>query len=92
MSQAALVALVAGAIAAGYLLVGAFFLRFWTRTRDRLFLGFAIAFAVMAVGQVLPVIFGIPRESQGGVYLLRLAAFVLILLAIIRKNLGGRRT
>lgn len=90
MSREVLVALVAGGIAVGYLIVGAFFLRFWSRTRDSLFAIFALAFALMAIGQVLPVVFGIPQESQSGVYLLRLAAFVLIIVAIVRKNLSGR--
>lgn len=90
MSHDLLVALVAGGIAVGYLIVGTFFLRFWSRTRDGLFAAFALAFALMAIGQVLPVIFGIPREAQSGVYLLRLAAFLLIIAAIVRKNLSGR--
>lgn len=89
MSHDALVALVAGCIATGYLAVGAFFLRFWSRTRDSLFLSFSIAFVLMALVQVLPVIFGIPRESQSGIYLIRLAAFLLIIVAVVRKNISG---
>lgn len=91
MTHATLVALVAGAIGTGYMIVGAFFLRFWSRTRETLFFCFAVAFALMAAAQVLPVILGIPKESQEGVYLLRLAAFVLIIVAVILKNVGGKR-
>lgn len=76
-----------GAIAAGYFVAAAFFLRFWARTRDGLFLAFAGAFGLMAANQSLPILLGIPREEQSGVYLLRLAAFVLIILAVLRKNL-----
>ncbi len=84
-------ALVAGALAAGLSMCGVFLWLFWRRTRDGLFLAFAFAFWLMAANQVAPVILGLPRESQGGVYLLRLAAFVLILLAILNKNLRGDR-
>ncbi|HYG28153.1 MAG TPA: DUF5985 family protein [Caulobacteraceae bacterium] len=81
---------VVGMVTAGYVLAGIFFLNFWRRTRDSLFLVFALAFWLMALNQALPVLLGIPREEQGGIYLLRLAAFVLIIAAILRKNMAGR--
>jgi hypothetical protein len=83
-------AFVVGLVTAGYAVAGVFFLNFWRRTRDGLFLVFALAFWLMALNQALPVILGIPREEQGGIYLLRLAAFILIIAAILRKNLSGR--
>lgn len=79
--------LVAGALAAGFLVLAAFFLRFWGRTRDGLFLAFSAAFALMALNQALPVILGIPQEERGGIYLIRLAAFLLIIVAVVGKNL-----
>jgi hypothetical protein len=79
--------LVAGALGAGFLIAGLFFLRFWGRTRESLFLAFAGAFALMALVQVLPVLLGIPQEERGGIYLIRLAAFVLIIVAVLAKNL-----
>ena len=82
---------VGGLVTAGYLVVGLFFLKFWRRNRDGLFLAFACAFGLMAANSAVPVIFDIPSESQGKVYLLRLAAFTLIILAVLRKNLGPRR-
>ncbi|HYF23318.1 MAG TPA: DUF5985 family protein [Caulobacteraceae bacterium] len=81
---------VGGLIAMGYAVAGVFFLRFWSRTRDGLFLAFAVAFWLMALNQALVVILNIPREEQSWIYLLRLAAFVLIIFAILKKNLGGR--
>jgi hypothetical protein len=78
----------AGALTAGYLVAGLFFLKFWRRSRDGLFAAFAAAFALMAINQAVPVLFGIPDEAVGGVYLLRLAAFLLIIGAILRKNLA----
>lgn len=79
--------LVAGGLATGFLVLAAFFLRFWGRTRDGLFLAFSAAFALMAVNQALPVVLGIPQEERGGIYLIRLAAFLLIIVAVVGKNL-----
>lgn len=85
-----LVPFVAGALTLGWLATGLFFLKFWRRTGDGLFLAFAVAFALLAANQAVPVLFGIASEDQGYVYLLRLAAFLLIILAVLRKNLGRR--
>jgi hypothetical protein len=85
-----LAAFAGGALTLGFLIVGLFFLRFWRRTRDGLFLAFALAFALLATNQAVPVLAGIPSENQGYVYLLRLAAFVLIIAAVLRKNIGRR--
>ena len=79
--------LVAGGLAVGFLVLAAFFLRFWGRTRERLFLAFSAAFALMALNQSLPVILNIPQEERGGIYLIRLAAFLLIIVAVVGKNL-----
>jgi hypothetical protein len=79
-----------GMLTSAYLIAGLFFLKFWRRTGDGLFLAFAAAFALMAVNQAVPVIFGIPDEALGGVYLLRLAAFLLIIWAILRKNMARK--
>ena len=63
-----------------------FFLRFWRRTRDELFLAFALAFALLGAGQALLALANIPTEETASIYLIRLAAFALILIAIVRKN------
>jgi len=78
-----------GAVTFGFLLAGLFFLRFWRKTRDQLFLAFALAFWLMGLAQGLLALANIPVEERSWVYLLRLAAFALILAAIARKN---RRT
>ena len=82
-----LAAFLGGALVVGYLTAGLFFLRFWRQTGDRLFAAFAAAFALLAINQAVPVLFGIPSESQGYVYLFRLAGFALIIWAILRKNM-----
>ena len=78
----------AGAITLGYAVVGVFFLRFWRRTRDGLFAAFAGAFWLMAVNSFLVEFLNLPREHVGWVYLLRLAAFALIIVAIVNKNMS----
>jgi hypothetical protein len=82
---------VSGAITLGYLIAGLFFLRFWRRTRDLLFLVFAFAFWLLASNQALVALAGVPREEQSWIYLLRLAGFTLIIVAIVLKNLRPQR-
>lgn len=84
-------AFVGGLIAGGYFTVGLFFLRFWSRTRDRLFAAFATAFWLMSLSQGASVLLGLPEEDRSGVYLLRLAAFGLIIAAVLAKNVRARR-
>lgn len=75
-----------GAIAFGFLVSGLFFLRFWKRTEDGLFLVFAIAFVLLGLGQAVQALANIPQEEREYIFLVRLAAFTLILVAIFRKN------
>lgn len=79
-----------GALAAGYLIAGAFFLRFWTRTRERLLLIFALAFWMLALSQTLLGVLDLEREEQSWLYLIRLAAFTLIIAGIVLVNLKKR--
>lgn len=81
---------VAGAVTMGYVIAGLFFLKFWSRTRDTLFAVFAGAFWLLALNQALAALAGVPREDLSWIYLLRLLAFVLIIAAIVGKNLGQR--
>jgi peptidoglycan/LPS O-acetylase OafA/YrhL len=81
-------AFTAGLLTAGYLISALFFLRFWRRTHDALFGSFTLAFLLMAVTQALPLLLSVPNEQQAWIYLFRLAAFLLIIAAIVRKNLG----
>lgn len=75
-----------GAVAFGFFVCGLFFLRYWSRSRDQLFLAFALAFALLGSQQAILALANIPTEERGAVYLFRLAAFLLILMAIYRKN------
>lgn len=74
-----------GALTAASVTIGLFFLRFWRDTGDRLFVLFALAFWLLALSWLgLEVL----NRSEGStsVYILRLAAFLLIILAIAEKN------
>lgn len=80
----------AGMITMGFLLASLFFLRFWRRTGDTLFIAFSIAFLLFAMHQGLVSLAGIPREERSLLYLLRLAGFGLIIFAIVAKNISGK--
>lgn len=90
MNPANLALFGSGLIAMGFLTAALFFLKFWRQTRDGLFLAFALAFVLMAANQSLPYLLEVPREEQSPFYLLRLAAFLLIIVAIVRKNMSRR--
>lgn len=79
----------AGAVALGFGVCALFFLNYWKRTLDELFLAFAVAFLLLGLGQTVLALADIPTEERGSLYLLRLAAFLLILIAIWRKNRRG---
>jgi hypothetical protein len=73
-----------GATMMGWFVSGLFFFRFWKKSRDRLFLMFAIAFFVLGINRV-----GLTfsdEEFRPFLYGIRLVAFVIILVAIIDKN------
>jgi hypothetical protein len=86
-NSSSILQLIPGAIVMGYAVAGLFFLRFWRQTRDRLFLIFAISFWLLGA-QRLALALTAPTVETTGLYLLRLLAFLLILLAIVDKNRG----
>ncbi len=75
----------AGANAMAFGLAGLFFLRFWTRSRDRLFLAFAGAFWLLTL-QVCTALIDLPDEPWTWTYLFRVAAYLLIIVAVLAKN------
>jgi hypothetical protein len=81
-----LYAFAAGAVSFGFLVIGLFFLRFWSRLRDPLFFWFGLAFWLLGASQAVLALSNIPFEERSTVYLIRLAAFALILFAVFRKN------
>jgi len=77
-----------GAVTLGFLVAAGFFARFWRKTADRLFLAFAVAFVLLALNQMLAQWIGAADERVGYTYLLRVLGFVIILGAIVDKNLA----
>lgn len=78
--------LISGMMTAGYLVVGLHFLKFHRRSADRLFLLFAIAFLLLAAQRAA--LTGLAHLEAAAVYLyvMRLVAFVIIIVAIVDKN------
>ena len=77
---------VSGMLVAGYAVAALFFLKFWRQTRDRLFGWFAAAFVLLMVQRI-----ALAAAVGSGVdplwyYVIRLVAFLLIIVAIVQKN------
>ncbi len=79
-----------GLVTAGFLIAALFFFRFWKRTGDSLFVFFGISFLLFAAGQATAVFWGAPQDDKVWVFLLRLAGFILLLVAIVGKNRQSR--
>ncbi|HEV7800106.1 MAG TPA: DUF5985 family protein [Burkholderiales bacterium] len=80
-----------GAVTLAYVVATLYFVHFWRRTSDRLFLAFALAFALLALNQVTVFTLGVDDERYNYAYILRVLGFVLILVAIIDKNVFAIR-
>lgn len=76
------VAFLSGCVVTAYAIIALYFFRFWRESRDVLFGCFAAAFVLLAVGRALT---GSVHPAEI-VYVIRLVAFVLILIAIVIKN------
>ncbi|MBN8421062.1 MAG: hypothetical protein J0L73_19245 [Verrucomicrobia bacterium] len=75
-----------GAATISLLVIAWFFLRFWKRTRDRLFLYFSAAFTILMTERIVRAVMVVDNEWAPYVYLMRLAAFVTIIAAVVDKN------
>ena len=80
-----------GVIATSSLTAGVFFLKFWRRTADSLFLSFAIAFLIEGLNRTAFMFTANPNEGSPWIYVVRLLAFLIILAAILRKNYAERK-
>jgi hypothetical protein len=78
----------AGMITMGMLVCAAFFFRFWQRSKDSLFLAFSLAFVLLSLSHALTALLQIPLEERSWLYLLRLAAYALLIFAILHKNVA----
>lgn len=80
-----------GMLALSSWVAGLFFLRFWASSRDRFFLFLGVAFGVLGLNWTgLAVVSGMP-ETRHYSFILRLLAFLFIIVGIIDKNRRARR-
>jgi hypothetical protein len=82
---------VPGLLTMGFLVAAVFFVKFWARTRDPLFIAFAIAFALFSAEQALLAEARVAREEETWFYLLRLCGFLIIIAGIVLKNRRSER-
>jgi hypothetical protein len=75
-----------GVIVSASLVAAAFFIKFWRRTRDPLFLGFGAAFLIEGGNRVCFLFLDAPDEGHPLLYGIRLVSYLLILAAIVQKN------
>jgi hypothetical protein len=70
----------------GFLLAGVFFLRFWKKSGDALFIAFSAAFLLFSMDQIfLYADENSPFPERS--FIFRLAGFALLIFAVLRKNL-----
>jgi hypothetical protein len=86
MSHSAVYVFLGGALAATAAVAGLFFLRFWRVTKDRFFVFFAVAFWLLAVNWAALAAISPAQEARHLVFLVRLAAFLVLIFAIYDKN------
>lgn len=82
--------LLIGVLAGLCLVAGLFFLKFWRKTHDSLFLAFAASFFIRGLNDANRASMTRPSEASIWSYLVGLAASLLIVIAIVRKNLDGK--
>lgn len=75
-----------GVIATACFSAGMFFLKFWRRTRDVLFLAFGSAFIIEGLNRVGLLFMPHPSEATPWFYMVRILAFLIILAGILKKN------
>jgi hypothetical protein len=75
-----------GALAALSAVATAFFWKFWRRTRDPLFRAFALGFGLLALHWLTLGVSNSTTETRHGLYVVRFAAFVLIIAGVVGKN------
>lgn len=75
-----------GAVIMGCLTTAGFFLGFWRRSRDRFFSFFALAFLLLGLSWLVLMVMGEAYRFNPVIYLSRLTAFLVIIIAVMDKN------
>jgi hypothetical protein len=77
---------ISGMLMMGYSIASLFFFRFWRDSRDRLFIFFGTAFALLAFHRVTLAAADHLPFAESTYYMLRVVAYVMILIAIVDRN------
>jgi hypothetical protein len=78
-----------GAITLACAIISLFFLRSWKSTQDRFFLFFAGSFMLQSISTLMKGLIDYSSDNEDNnplIYLIRLLAFIIILIAIVDKN------
>ena len=75
-----------GMLAMASLVASLFFLRYWKASGERLFAFFSASFALLAVNWVTLAAIDPTFEARHLIYLIRLVAFLVIIVGIVDKN------
>lgn len=75
-----------GFATATFVFAGLFFFKFWTRTREHFFLLFGAACTILGVERIIWLLVGQISDTTKWLFLFRLSAFCMIILAVIRAN------
>lgn len=75
-----------GASASLSVIAAVFFLRFWRRTRDVLFVAFSAGFAMLAWHWLALGVMNPASETRHYLYLIRFVAFALFIAGVVAKN------
>jgi hypothetical protein len=81
-----MIEMLGGALVLSYLMAATYFLKFWRRTGDRIFLHFGVAFCLFVLNQLVTSLPDVAANTDGYEYLLRVIGFVVIIIGIVDKN------
>jgi Family of unknown function (DUF5985) len=79
-----------GMLTMATLMASVFFLRYWRMGRDRFFLFLSLAFLAMSATWIALATVGPSYQHRHIVYLLRLLAFLVIIIGVFDKNRRSR--
>ncbi|MGE5953273.1 MAG: DUF5985 family protein [Qipengyuania vulgaris] len=75
-----------GAVVMAFAIACLLFLKYYRRTREKLFLTFAASFLLLSINYAWLALTQIPVEERSPLYFVRLLAFSLIIFAIFQSN------
>ncbi len=80
-----------GVIVTSSLVAAGFFFKFWRRTADPLFFAFSAAFLIEGLNRLSFLFVDSSSEGSPMIYMVRLLAFLIIVMAIVAKNRSAPR-